>query len=263
MTERNILSVPQQIIGTYLYMPPEQIQPKEDATVLPTTDIFSFGVMMYELITGQLPFGTLEQPNDLEAYRKNVCEGRWDKKCLSESETGALFVSVIEGCLKSNYKQRLQSVDEVLKLMPQGDREVTYKSYLPPVQMIATNGILLRIMQGEEYGKIYQLNAILCDGRRYITVGRQNTVVLNTLPIVESRSNYVSRRHCTLEMDSDTEQWYIRDGQWTGKRLDGNNWTQSKNGTFVNSSEVSGKGMSICPGDIISIGEVKLRVEGY
>lgn len=58
MTERNILGKPRQIFGTYAYMPPEQVKRNRgDATVLPTTDIFSFGVMMYQLLTGgNLPF---------------------------------------------------------------------------------------------------------------------------------------------------------------------------------------------------------------
>ena len=260
MTERNIWGIPQQILGTYPYMPPEQLQPEKDVTVLPTTDIFSFGVMMYELITGMLPFGNIKNMIDLEIYKKNGREGNWDRKKLSESTIGKLYLPVIEGCLKPNYKQRLQSVDAVLKLMPRGDKDVTYKSYMPPVQMTVKNGVLLRIMQGEEYGRVYQLNSLLRGGRRLITVGRQDE---NTLSITENQSAYISRNHCTMEIDSDTKQWYIRDGQWMGKNTEGNNWKHSKNGTFVNSSEVSYEGMKISPGDIISIGDVKLRVEGY
>ena len=75
MTERNIWGIPKQIIGTYPYMPPEQVQPEKDATVLPTTDIFSFGVMMYELLTGKFPFGKMENLIDLEIYKKNGREG--------------------------------------------------------------------------------------------------------------------------------------------------------------------------------------------
>ena len=263
MTERNFFGIPQQIIGTYPYMPPEQVQPEKEATVLPTTDLFSFGVMMYELLTGKWPFGKIENRIDLENYKRNGREGKWDKQSLLKSEMGASFVKVIEGCLKPDYKKRLQSVDKVLKLMPRGGGGEAYKSYIPPVQKIAKEGVLLRVMQGEEYGRVYQLNELLHNGRLLITVGRKDTDVQNTLSIIENLSSYISRKHCTLELDKVAGQWYIRDGQWIGKSIDGNDWLQSKNGTFVNSSEVSRKGMQINSGDIISIGDVKLRVEGY
>ena len=263
MTERNIEGIPRQILGTYPYMPPEQVNPANEATVLPTTDIFSFGVMMYQLLTGYLPFGKLENKYDLVDYQKNGLEGKWNVKRLVESEAGAPFMPAIEGCLKPNYKKRLQSVDEVLNRMPRGVEEVIYRQYAPPTQMIAKNGILLRTMQGEEYGKKYQLNNLLHSDCLLITMGRQDADFQNTIPIVENQSSYISRKHCTLEMDDDTKQWYIRDGQWTGKGVNGAQWKHSKNGTFVNSSEVGGEKMMIRPGDIISIGDVKLRVEGY
>ena len=157
----------------------------------------------------------------------------------------------------------MQSVDEALKLMPRGVENIIYKPFARPVQMIAKNGVLLRMMQGEEYGKIYRLNDLLHNGCRLITVGRDDSDVQNDIPIVEKQSSYISRKHCTLEMDETTRQWYIRDGQWTGKNVRGHNWIRSMNGTFVNSSEVTFNGMPISAGDIISIGDVKLRVEGY
>jgi pSer/pThr/pTyr-binding forkhead associated (FHA) protein len=67
--------------------------------------------------------------------------------------------------------------------------------------------------------------------------------------------------HCTLELDYRTGNWYIRDGQWDKYSEQG--WRTSTNGTFVNSTEVSKAGMPISPGDIISIGDLKFRVEGY
>ena len=39
-------------------------------------------------------------------------------------------------------------------------------------------------------------------------------------------------------------------------------WKESLNGTYVNSNEVPPSGVKIMPGDIISIGDVKMRVEG-
>jgi len=263
MTERNIWGKPAQIFGTYAYMPPEQVQPpNRDATVLPTTDIFSFGVMMYQLITDRLPFGKLDDENDLVIYIKNGKEGRWDRHKLSASSKGSLFFPVIEGCLVSDYKQRLQTVDDVLERMPKTGVENLYRSADPDYQALPPkNGLLLRIMQGEEFGRFYKLNALLRTGQRVVTVGRYDSSVINTLSIVEKQSSYISRKHCTLEKDQRTEQWYIRDGQW--ERNSAGNWKHSMNGTFVNSTEVTAYGMPIHPGDIISIGEVKIRVEGY
>jgi serine/threonine-protein kinase len=42
-------------IGTPFYMSPEQAS---GALVTPKTDIYSFGVMMYELVTGQMPYAS-------------------------------------------------------------------------------------------------------------------------------------------------------------------------------------------------------------
>mgnify|MGYP002624090408 CR=1 FL=1 len=123
--------------------------------------------------------------------------------------------------------------------------------------MKAPNGYSLRIMQGEEYGQVYYLDNLL-KGRLLLTVGRNDTDTVNMIPIRETYSRYISRHHCTLEKDDLTGNWFIRDGQWT---QDG--WKLSLNGTFVNSTEVDKYGIQFKLGDIISIGDVKLRVEGY
>ena len=261
LTERNFMGKPTQIFGTYAYMPPEQVNPKSgDATVLPTTDIFSFGVMMYQLITNKLPFGELNNENDLVLYIKNGAKGNWNRGLLQSQN--AAFSNVIAGCLKPDYKERLQTVDKVLGLMPEKRHSTykpTYDDYAP--KMSIKNGVLLRIMQGEEYGKTYKLDELLQKGRRIITMGRQDESVKNSLPITEKESSYISRKHCTLEVDYATGQWYIRDGQWDTS--DSNGWKKSLNGTYVNSTEVSNLGLQFQLGDIISIGDVKLRVEGY
>ena len=257
MTERNILGKPMQIFGTYAYMPPEQVQPKRgDATVLPTTDIFSFGVMMYQLLTGKLPFGTLNTEADLALYIKHGSEGEWNRSPLSLSAYGTTFLPVIEGCLRPDFKQRLQSADAVLQMLPAADHIAIDNSvpYVPAHIM----GYLLRVMQGEEYGKTYDLNAF---HRNLLTMGRSDYSVHNTIPICEVQSSYISRKHCTLEYDPQAAIWFIRDGQWDNLASGG--WKHSLNGTFVNSTEVTDAGYFLQSGDIISIGDTKLRVEAY
>jgi len=257
MTERG------QILGTRPYMPPEQLDPKKDATVLPTTDIFSFGVMMFQLITGNFPFGRLDNNLFVEIYHQRMIQGSWDRALLTGSDMGHSFFPVIEGCLQPDYKKRLQSVEKTLEMMPRGNDDVEYRAYAQPVHLTVKTGVLLRIMQGEEFGKVYHLNTLLREGCRIITVGRHDAESHNTISIVENQSSYISRQHCTLEMSDAAIQWYIRDGQWSAKSGSRGEWKRSMNGTFVNSAEAGIEGLLIRPGDIISIGDVKLRVEGY
>lgn len=261
MTERNLLGKPLQIFGTYAYMPPEQVDPKRgDATVLPTTDIWSFGVMMYQLLTGTLPFGSLNDENELVMYIKNGRDGNWNRSPLTLSVYGSMYRNVIEGCLCPDFKQRLQSVDDILNMLPKINH--IQSSYFDEALVIPKHisGYRLKIMQGEEYGKTYDLTQL---ANRYgvLTVGRRDFSVNNIIAIQEQDSIYISRKHCTLEYDIAAETWFIRDGQWD--RAATNGWKRSLNGTFVNSSEVMPDGKRLAVGDIISIGDTKLRLEAY
>ena len=122
MTERNIVGKPKQIFGTYAYMPPEQLNPRKDATVLPTTDIFSFGVMMFQLLTGELPFGPLDSEKDLVPYLKRGKRGEWNHNLLNSTKKGREWYDLIEGCLIPDFHNRLQTTDAVLQLVPHEQR---------------------------------------------------------------------------------------------------------------------------------------------
>lgn len=261
MTERNILGKPKQLFGTYAYMPPEQVRPNhKEATVLPTTDIFSFGVMMYQIITGILPFGELNDEGDLPSYLRNAREGKWNRSKLIHAGLKE-WIPLIEGCLSPNFADRLQNTSETIKLVPGYNKEkVGDKKYVGFNTKII-NGVLLRIMQGEDYGRIIYLDDIVDGYKPVLHLGRKDYGISNDIEIKETESCYISRYHCTLELDYDSGNWILRDGQW---REDfGRTWKRSTNGTYINSSEVPQSGMAIFPGDIISLGEVKLRVEAY
>lgn len=262
MTERNIMGKPKQIFGTYAYMPPEQLNPRKDATVLPTTDIFSFGVMMYQLITGELPFGLLENEHDLVQYLRRGKNGEWDKQLLANSVSGQEWYPLIEGCLTPNFQERLQNADAVLSLVPRIQRlHATIADEQQDFQTRIINGVLLRIMQGEDYGRVYKLDDMLRGESAILSMGRRDEGVYNDIAIVEDNSSYISRKHCTLELDYDIGSWVIRDGQWDRSGTGG--WRRSTNGTYVNSKEVSANGLPFSPGDIISVGDTKLRAEAY
>lgn len=258
MTARGPLGTPKEMFGTFGYMPPEQINPRRgNATVLPTTDIYSFGVMMYFLLTADMPFGRLESHQDLPQYIENAKHDRWNREALLNADNGQKWLPLIDGCLKPDYTQRLQSADAALSLLP---TDIAPPEKPQPVNAIV-NGTLLRIMQGEEHGKVYRLNDMIDGVRRIITIGRQSVDTHNTIEIRETLSSFVSRRHCTLEYNADARQWFLRDGQWDRNSASG--WQPSLNGTFVNSADATTSGIALHCGDIVSIGDVKLRVEGY
>lgn len=261
MTERNIFGRPYQVFGTYAYMPPEQVnRARGGSTVLPTTDIFSFGVVLYQLITGKLPFGKLEDQNDLVRYQKKGKAGEWDRMTLLQKPRGRHWERVIAGCLEPDYRLRLQNAASVMKMLP------NFGQSAPAEQIKSsqrTNGApvkghALRILQGIDHGQRYDLTQIMSTGKRFIvTIGRGED---NTIPLREYNACYTSRYHFTIEASPDLASFCIRDGQWNaGEKT----WKRSSNGTYLNSQEVFQTGVRLTHGDIISAGEITMRFESY
>jgi len=292
MTRRGINGVPKERFGTIIYMPPEQVNPRRgNATVLPTTDIFSFGVMMYRLLTGKLPFGEMHGEDDVASYVKCGAEGVWDRHALIDSNISPLWMQVMEGCLQPDFKRRLQTAADVLRLMPGNGRKAAHSVSPAPTLRTFDNkaegkhgSLGLRVMQGEEPGRVYPIADGLVN-YGHLFMGRRQDEVFNHIAITENESTFISRQHCTLETDRSDGGFHviIRDGQSrlscpialsTGlpchhctaacppARSLRKFFHPSLNGTFVNSTEVSSRGFYLQEGDIISIGDVKLRFEG-
>ena len=171
MTERNIFGKPYQIFGTYAYMPPEQVnRARGEATVLPTTDVFSFGVILYQLLTGVLPFGPLEDQNDLVRYQKRGKVGDWDRERLVNVKNGNLWETIVEGCLKPDFKERFQNAKTVKRIIentfPMYRQQYRSVPVVPPT--IEKNTVSIKIMQGEEYGRIFHLTSMAKETNRKV-----------------------------------------------------------------------------------------------
>lgn len=288
LTQRGINGIPTQVFGTIAYMPPEQLNPRRgNATVLPTTDIFSFGVMIYELLTGSLPFGPLDSSAMMSVYTHRCATGQWDRQRLMAVSGGAQWMPLIEGCLHPDFQRRLQTIPDVMRLLPGGKVQGRSAAFAntAPINRDSSRGLMLRVMQGEEPGRTYNLSTLFTDNCNTLYIGRGIPAVWNHIPLCEQESCYISRCHCTIERDPATGRWTIRDGQLRppcpmALRLPSTRpcnhctahhcspasqsprWKESLNGTYVNSVEATRQGIPIAPGDIISIGDVKMRVEG-
>ena len=248
MTSKNWRGRPKQVFGTYLYMSPEQADREGGGvTYLPTADIFSFGVMMYEIITqGSFPFGELKKQEDLLPYQTNAKRGIWNYKLLRSSAIGVQWEKVIRKCLMADYRLRYHSVQEIISDIPGMNWSIGGNS-----------GDVKRIVitLGADMGKEFILSNLLQNGKRMIRLGRdaENDVVLK-----ESLTSYVSRYHFTLETDKDGISWYIRDGQW---RLDQKQWMPSTNGTYLGPTMLGTERTKLNVGDVITVGDIKILIE--
>lgn len=247
---------PKQIHGTPLYMAPEMFDRKGGGvTYLPTVDIWSFGVMMYEILTGgSFPFGDIEKIEDIPAYQNNAKNGRWDRNRLENITQGKDWLYIINKCLVPDYRKRYQNVFEIMQDMMPLIGNVSSR-YIQERRSRTAEISRLVITQGDNLGAIFVLNASLKGNSRMLRVGRE---VNNDIVLPERNSTYVSRFHFTLEKSKDGSFWVIRDGQW---RKNEQRWVTSTNGTYLNATPITMEGLKVFTGDVITAGEYKIKVE--
>lgn len=245
---------PKQVQGTPLYMAPEMADRVGGGiTYLPTVDIWSFGVMMFEILShGAFPFGNINTIEELPFYQERAKKGIWDKHKIHDITYYREWISIIDRCLEPDYRKRYPNVSEILKDMtPMIHDDVPRLVTERLSRTCVLNGLV--VTQGNNIGTVYPLNETNRQGRM-IRVGRD---VKNDIVLPENQFTYVSRNHFTLEKSQDGSFWMIRDGQWQKEE---HRWIDSTNGTYLNSSSVSSIGLKVFTGDIITAGEYKLKV---
>jgi len=95
-----------QLTGTFGYMSPEQARGQN---IEPSSDVFAFGILLYEMLTGEHPFradtpiDTLHRIINTEAVSTRV-------RC---PELPSEMHQIIERCLKKDKSQRFQSAADV------------------------------------------------------------------------------------------------------------------------------------------------------
>jgi serine/threonine protein kinase/WD40 repeat protein len=116
-------------VGTLAYMAPEQIQGEE---VDARSDIFSFGVVLYEILTGHLPFRgeheaammysiVNEEPESIHKYLPNISPE---------------FVHVLNRALEKDLEERYQSVHDMVIDLRRLKKETSSVSRTPLVKPI-------------------------------------------------------------------------------------------------------------------------------
>ncbi|MDF1545839.1 MAG: protein kinase [bacterium] len=109
------------IMGTVKYMSPEQITGKP---VDGRTDIFSLGVLLYEALTGKVPF----EGNNIAAIAYSLAHG--DLKPIGEfrPEIPVHLAETIETALARDPDERFQTASEMLESLNQGISETAVQT---------------------------------------------------------------------------------------------------------------------------------------
>jgi TolB-like protein/tetratricopeptide (TPR) repeat protein/predicted Ser/Thr protein kinase len=116
--EQATLTIEGQLLGTVPYMSPEQA---EGRSLDERSDIFSLGVMLYELATGERPFAGDTQTALLSAILRDAPVPLGDQR----PDLPSGFRELIERCLEKDPVQRPQSAGEVLEALDSVDVPLT------------------------------------------------------------------------------------------------------------------------------------------
>jgi serine/threonine-protein kinase len=114
-SEQSSLTMANAFIGTFRYAAPEQIQNKENLD--PRADIYSLGIILYEMLSAADPFGFSIQGSSISEYSWFLAHVQKPPKPL-RSQPGcenlsAEIEAVVSKCLEKNPHKRFASVAEL------------------------------------------------------------------------------------------------------------------------------------------------------
>ena len=135
----SLLTNPNVIIGTPLYMSPDHMQPEDlDARC----DIFSVGVVIYEMITGQHPFVRKTVPSTISAVLTHDPPplGHYRKDVPPRLER------IVQRCLEKDKGRRYQSAAELANDLSKLAREIDRNSFLLTLSRPAARRVLAAIL---------------------------------------------------------------------------------------------------------------------
>ena len=200
---------------------------------------------MYELFSnGCYHWGRLETESDLADFIKHVNTGVM-VHTAGFNNMPSDWQQLVKSCLQSKFENRIENVNSALSLLSQ----ISEKNVEVPLS--ANHDLKLIVLQANRQYLDFKLQT----NQKIYNIGRapSNQIIIEDYPTC-----YISRFHATIECIASLNKWFLRDGQW-----DENNklWQKSTNGTFINSKKIDKNGACLNGGDIITIGDTRIKVD--
>jgi serine/threonine-protein kinase len=229
-TGQTVLTKSGFLLGTPHYMSPEQIREPKDAGA--KSDVYSSGVVLYEMLTGTLPFNSRSLPKLIDA----IYRGEKQKPSALRPEIDAELEEIVMKAMSPRLEQRYDTAREFYEALeeftarqpiaPTGKHPVAPDEPTPrpmPVPEIPKHWALVNVKP-----ETNEKHALSGDS---VMVGRDRTCsIVLTHPAV-------SRRHARITVAG--KEPVLED-------------LQSANGTYVNNTRVDR--VILKPGDIVRFG---------
>ncbi|HEV7241394.1 MAG TPA: FHA domain-containing serine/threonine-protein kinase [Thermoanaerobaculia bacterium] len=227
-TGQTVLTKSGFLLGTPHYMSPEQIREPKDAGA--KSDIYSSGVVLYEMLTGALPFNSRSLPKLIDA----IYRGEKQSPSSLRAEVDKELEQIVVKAMSPRMDQRFETAREFFEALeeytarqpiaPTGRQKVVEAPPPPPPQVdVARNWALVNVKP-----ETNEKHTISGDS---VMVGRDRTCA-----IVLSHPA-VSRRHARITLAGLAP--VLED-------------LQSANGTYVNNARVDRAVLK--PGDVVRFG---------
>jgi len=212
------------LLGTPHYMSPEQIREPKDAGA--KSDVYSTGVVLYEMLTGSLPFNSRSLPKLIDA----IYRGEKQLPRALRPEIDAELEAIVLRAMHPRMDQRYESARQFFEALEEYNLRPGYTPTIRPIPVQAAEKVappqnwqLVHVKP-----EVNEKHSLQGDS---IMVGRDRTCsVVLTHPAV-------SRRHARITMNG--ESCTLED-------------LKSANGTYVNNTRVERVVLKL--GDVVRFG---------
>jgi len=210
------------LLGTPHYMSPEQIREPKDAGA--KSDVYSAGVVLYEMLTGALPFNSRSLPKLIDA----IYRGEKQPPRAFRPEIDAELEAIVLRAMHPRMEQRYESARQFFEALEEYNLRPGYTPTMRPIPAAVNPNAAQHWQLVHVKAEANEKHALNGDS---IMVGRDRTCsVVLAHPAV-------SRRHARITMNG---------GSPTLEDL------KSANGTYVNNTRIDKAVLK--PGDVVRFG---------
>lgn len=211
------------LVGTPEYMSPEQAKGEP---VKAPSDVYSLGIVLYELLTGRVPFPLPPNGRDWNAAMTVVDQHIRATPVPPRQRVATVAADLEQVALKALAKQSRQRFADGSQM---GQALLAMRRSQPDVTPLPAPFVRLTVLSGPAAGRQWQIGASL-------TLGRLD---------FDPNDTQISRAHAHIHVQPD--------GVWLED--------VSTNGTWLNQAPLHHARAALCPGDLIAIGAHVLRIE--